>query len=128
MAKVIATIKKWGHTKIDSNILLITANSFGLYNINIHEILTHHSIQIQHFINSKIHFSDSKQKYSQIFKNIKHNFDPHAENNSKISYLISTNKSLNKKSKKDIIRYKNKVKKIIESKAFKSIAFLDHFK
>jgi len=92
VAKVIATVKKWGHTKIDSHILHIKANSFGLYNINIHEILKHHSIHIQHLINSNIHFSNSDQKYSQIFNNIKNNFDIHAENNSIISYLVSTNK------------------------------------
>jgi len=128
VAKVIATVKKWGHIKIDSHILNITANSFGLYNINIHEILKHHSIRIQHLINSNIHFSNSDQKYLQIFNKIKNNFDINAENNSIISYLVSTNKCLKKKSEKDVLMYKNKVKQIIESKTFKSIVLLDRFK
>lgn len=98
-------------------------------------------IQYQHTRNFKTPFNTNtafhkfqntffqfRKKYSQIFNNIKHNFDIHAENNSIISYLVSTNKSLKKKSKKDVLRYKNKVKKIIECKTFKSIVFLDHFK
>lgn len=101
---MIATLNNWGHSKIDCNIIHITANAFGLFDINIEEILKHQSIQIQHLLNSNIHFSTSDQKYSQIFNNIKNNFDIHENNNSIVSFLISINKNLKKKIKKRYIK------------------------
>lgn len=129
MAKIIDTIKNWGHLKIDLTIFHTTSNALGLFNMDIQDILKHYSLTIQHLLNSKdIHFTTTNQKHFQIFNNVKKNFNVQADKNSIISFMVSANKNLKKQSKKKILKYKNSVKEIIESKKFDQCIMLDHFK
>lgn len=98
MAKIIATIKNWGHLKIDLTIFHTTANALDLFNMDIlQDILKHHSLTIRLLLNSKdIHFTTTNQKHFQIFNNVKKNFNVHADKNSIIYFLVSANKNLKK--------------------------------
>jgi len=101
VAKIIATIKNWGHLKVDLTIFHTIANALGLFNMDIQDILKHHSLNIQHLLNSKdIHFTTTNQKHFQIFNNVKKNFNVHPDKNSIISFLVWANKNLKKQSNK----------------------------